>query len=72
MARRIKNIPGQLSLFEMDIDTRQYVAQANTLVGGKQALKINSATLIRAARITTTRTGFCFLAGGRMTARNMP
>ena len=31
------------------MDARNYVCQANTLVGGKQALKLNSAKLIRAA-----------------------
>ena len=49
MARGTKSMPGQLSLFEMDTRADSYVVQANTLIGGKQALKLNSAKLIRAA-----------------------
>ena len=48
MARGVKQIEGQLS-FEFCLDTRNYVCQANSLIGGKQALKLNSAKLIRAA-----------------------
>ena len=48
MARGNKQIEGQLS-FDFCLDTRNYVCQANSLVGGKQALKLNSAKLIRAA-----------------------
>ena len=48
MARGRKNIEGQLS-FDFCLDSRNYVCQANKLVGGKQALKLNSAKLIRAA-----------------------
>lgn len=48
MARGGKQLDGQLS-FDFCLDTRNYVCQANTLVGGKQALKLNSAKLIRAA-----------------------
>lgn len=48
MSRGGKQIDGQLS-FDFCLDTRNYVVQANALIGGKQALKINSAKLIRAA-----------------------
>ena len=48
MGRGHKQIEGQIS-FDFCLDTRNYVCQANTLVGGKQALKLNSAKLIRAA-----------------------
>lgn len=48
MARGTKKIAGQLS-FDFSLDTGNYVVQANDLVGGKQALKLNSAKLIRAA-----------------------
>lgn len=48
MARGRKNIEGQLS-FDFCLDSRNYVCQANKLIGGKQALKLNSAKLIRAA-----------------------
>ena len=50
MARGTKNkmIEGQLS-FDFCLDTTKYVCQANTLVGGRQALSLNSAKLIRAA-----------------------
>ena len=48
MARGNKQIEGQLS-FDFFLDIRNYVCQANSLVGGKQALKLNSAKLIRAA-----------------------
>lgn len=48
MARGKKQIEGQLS-FDFCLDTRNYVCQANSLIGGKQALKLNSAKLIRAA-----------------------
>lgn len=45
---------GQLS-FDFCLDTRNYVCQANALVGGKQALKLNSAKLIRAAIMQVVR-----------------
>lgn len=48
MARGKKQIDGQL-VFDFCIEPRNYVVQANTLIGGKQALKINSAKLIRSA-----------------------
>ncbi len=48
MARGKKQIEGQLS-FSFCLDTRNYVVQANDLIGGKQSLKLNSAKLIRAA-----------------------
>ena len=48
MARGTKQIPGQMT-FEMCIDRHNYVVQANDLIGGRQALSLNSAKLIRAA-----------------------
>ena len=48
MARGTKQIEGQLT-FDFCMDASNYVAQANELVGGRQALKVNSAKLIRAA-----------------------
>lgn len=48
MARGNKMIKGQLS-FDFSLDSGNYVVQANDLIGGKQALKLNSAKLIRAA-----------------------
>lgn len=54
MARGRKQIDGQLS-FDFCLDTRNYVCQANALVGGKQALKLNSAKLIRAAIMQVVR-----------------
>ena len=48
MARGKKVINGQLS-FDFSLDPGNYVVQANDLIGGKQALKLNSAKLIRAA-----------------------
>ena len=48
MARDSKQIEGQLS-FDFCLDTKNYVCQANSLIGGKQALKLNSAKLIRVA-----------------------
>lgn len=47
--RKQKQIDGQLCLFDFCTDSSKYVVQANTLIGGKQALKLNSAKLIRAA-----------------------
>jgi len=43
-----KQTDGQMC-FRMCIDRTNYVVQSNDLVGGKQALKLNSAKLIRAA-----------------------
>ena len=54
MARGKKQIEGQLS-FDFCLDTRNYVCQANSLVGGKQALKLNSAKRIRAAIMQVVR-----------------
>lgn len=48
MARGARQIPGQMTL-EMCVDRNNYVVQANDLVGGKQALSLNSAKLVRAA-----------------------
>lgn len=54
MARGKKQIDGQLS-FDFCLDARNYVAQANDLIGGKQALKLNSAKLIRSAIMQVVR-----------------
>lgn len=48
MARGKKQIEGQM-VFNFCMDTTNYVVQSNALVGGKQALKLNSAKLIRSA-----------------------
>ena len=44
MPRGRKQVDGQIS-FDFCIDARNYVVQANNLIGGKQALKLNSAKL---------------------------
>ena len=54
MARGNKTMDGQLS-FNFCLDTRNYVVQANNLIGGKQALKLNSAKLIRSAIMQVVR-----------------
>ena len=41
--------------FDFCLDTRNYVVQANNLIGGKQALKLNSAKLIRSAIMQVVR-----------------
>lgn len=48
MARGKKELEGQLT-FEMCLNSENYVCQANALIGGRQALKLNSAKLIRTA-----------------------
>jgi len=45
---------GQLS-FDFCLDARNYVVQANNLIGGRQALKLNSAKLIRSAIMQVVR-----------------
>lgn len=42
-------IDGQLTFYDFCTDTRNYVAQANAIILGKQNLKLNSAKLIRSA-----------------------
>lgn len=54
MPRGNKQIDGQVT-FDFCIDTRNYVVQANSLIGGKQALKLNSAKLIRSAIMQVVR-----------------
>lgn len=54
MARGKKQIEGQLN-FDFCLDSGNYVVQANTLIGGKQALKLNSAKLIRSAIMQVVR-----------------
>lgn len=54
MSRGGKQIEGQLS-FNFCIDKQNVVCQSNTLVGGKQTLKLNSAKLIRAAIMQVVR-----------------
>lgn len=48
MTRGTKQIQGQMTI-EMCINRNNYVVQANDLIGGRQALGLNSAKLIRAA-----------------------
>lgn len=40
---------GQMCLFDFCTDASNYVVQTNSLIGGRQALKLNSAKLIRSA-----------------------
>lgn len=47
--KKTRQIDGQLCLFGFCTDTSNYVVQANSLIGGRQALKLNSAKLIRSA-----------------------
>ncbi len=54
MPRGRKHVDGQIS-FDFCIDARNYVVQANNLIGGKQALKLNSAKLIRSAIMQVVR-----------------
>ncbi|WP_304819016.1 replication initiation protein [uncultured Clostridium sp.] len=54
MPRGHKQVNGQIS-FDFCIDARNYVVQANNLIGGKQALKLNSAKLIRSAIMQVVR-----------------
>lgn len=54
MARGIKQAEGQIS-FDFCLNTRNYVVQANNLIGGRQALKLNSAKLIRSAIMQVVR-----------------
>ena len=48
-------IDGQMTLYDFCTDTGNYVAQANTLILGKQNLKLNSAKLIRSAIMQVVR-----------------
>lgn len=52
MSRGGKQLDGQLT-FDFCLDAGNYVVQANQLIGGRQALKLNSAKLIRAAIMQT-------------------
>lgn len=54
MAKRNKQIDGQM-YFDFCLDTSNYVVQSNELIGGKQALKLNSAKLIRSAIMQVVR-----------------
>lgn len=47
--KKVRQIDGQLCLFDFCTDASNYVVQANSLIGGRQALKLNSAKLIRSA-----------------------
>lgn len=57
MARGGKQIEGQLT-FDFCLDTYNFVVQSNSLIGGRQALKLNSAKLIRAAIMQIKREDF--------------
>ena len=54
MGHNEKQVEGQL-MFDFCLDKRNYVCQANSLVGGKQALKLNSAKIIRSAIMQIVR-----------------
>lgn len=54
MARGKKQTDEQIA-FDFCLDTRNYVVQANNLIGGRQALKLNSAKLIRSAIMQIVR-----------------
>lgn len=54
MARGKKQEDGQLT-FDFCLDAENYVVQANSLIGGRQALKLNSAKLIRSAIMQVVR-----------------
>ncbi len=54
MARGKKQV-GESLVFDFCLDAKNYVVQANNLIGGKQALKLNSAKLIRSAIMQVVR-----------------
>lgn len=54
MPRGKKQTEGQIS-FDFCMNTENYVVQANKLIGGRQALKLNSAKLIRSAIMQIVR-----------------
>lgn len=54
MARGKKQV-GEFLAFDFCLDAKNYVVQANNLIGGKQALKLNSAKLIRSAIMQVVR-----------------
>lgn len=54
MLRDGKQIDGQM-VFDMCLNTGNYVVQSNNLVGGRQALSINSAKIVRAAIMQVVR-----------------
>lgn len=54
MARGKKQTEELIS-FDFCLDAKNYVVQANNLIGGKQALKLNSAKLIRSAIMQVVR-----------------
>lgn len=54
MANENTQIDGQLT-FDFCLDATNYVCQANAILGGKQALKLNSAKLVRAAIMQIVR-----------------
>lgn len=47
--KKVHELDGQLCLFDFCTDASNYVVQANSLIGGRRALKLNSAKLIRSA-----------------------
>lgn len=56
MTRGKKQV-GESLAFDFCLDARNYVVQANNLIGGKQALKFNSAKIIRSAIMQVVRDG---------------
>ena len=45
--KKVNQIAGQLC-FDMNMNSENYVVQANELIAGKQSLKLNSAKIMRA------------------------
>lgn len=57
MARRkkVREVDGQMCLSNFCTDASNYVVQANSLIDGRQSLKLNNAKLIRSAIIQIVR-----------------
>lgn len=55
MGRGSKQIDGQLNISDFSTNISNYVVQSNTLISGKQSLKINSLKIIRAAIMQVVR-----------------
>lgn len=49
MSKNLKQIEGQLSIFDFCMDTSNFVAQSNELIRGRQSLSLNAAKLLRSA-----------------------
>lgn len=53
--KKPEHIDGQLTLYDFCTNIQNYVAQSNTIILGKQNLKLNSAKLIRSAIMQVVR-----------------